>query len=59
MDQATLSGAIIMPPVPGFYARPQTLDDVVNQSVGRTLDLLDLLDIQLPTVKRWTGSGVN
>ncbi|MDA9010301.1 aromatic acid decarboxylase, partial [bacterium] len=40
----------------GFYARPQTLDDVVNQSVGRALDLLD---IQLPTVKRWTGSGVN
>ena len=56
MDQATQSGAIIMPPVPGFYARPQTLDDVVNQSVGRALDLLD---IQLPSVKRWTGSGVD
>jgi 4-hydroxy-3-polyprenylbenzoate decarboxylase len=56
MDQATQSGAIIMPPVPGFYAQPQTLDDVVNQSVGRALDLLD---IQLPTVKRWMGSGVD
>jgi 4-hydroxy-3-polyprenylbenzoate decarboxylase len=56
MDQATQSGAIIMPPVPGFYARPETLDDVINQSVGRALDLLD---IELPNVKRWTGSGVD
>jgi flavin prenyltransferase len=45
-----------MLPVPGFYARPQTLDDVVSQSVGCALDLLD---IRLPTVKRWTGSGVD
>ena len=55
MDQATHSGAIIMPPVPGFYARPKSLDDIINQSVGRALDLLD---IELPDVKRWTGSGV-
>ena len=55
MDQATQSGAIIMPPVPGFYTRPQTLDDVIDQSVGRALSLLD---INVPSVKRWTGSGV-
>ena len=55
MDQATQSGAIIMPPVPGFYTRPQTLDDVIDQSVGRALNLLD---INLPSVKSWTGSGV-
>jgi 4-hydroxy-3-polyprenylbenzoate decarboxylase len=55
MDQATQNGTIIMPPVPGFYSRPQTLDDIVNQSVGRALDLFD---IEVPVVKRWTGSGV-
>jgi 4-hydroxy-3-polyprenylbenzoate decarboxylase len=56
MDQVTQNGAIVMPPVPAFYSRPQTLDDIVNQSVGRALDLFD---IQLPVVKRWTGSGVD
>ena len=55
MDQATQSGAIIMPPVPGLYTRPQTVDDIIDQSVGRALVLLGIL---LPTVKRWTGSGV-
>ena len=44
-----------MPPVPGFYTRPQTLDDVIDQSVGRALNLLD---VNLPSVKSWTGSGV-
>jgi 4-hydroxy-3-polyprenylbenzoate decarboxylase len=56
MDQATQSGAIIMPPLPGFYSRPKTIDDIINQSVGRALDLFD---IQLPLVKRWTGTGVD
>ena len=56
MDQATKNGAIIMPPVPGLYSRPKTIDDMVNQSVGRALGLLD---IQLPVVKRWTGTGVS
>ena len=37
MDQATQSGAIIMPPVPGLYTRPQTVDDIIDQSVGRAL----------------------
>ena len=56
MDQATQAGAIIMPPVPGFYTRPKTLSDIIDQTVGRALDLLD---IHLPAVKRWTGSGVS
>jgi 4-hydroxy-3-polyprenylbenzoate decarboxylase len=51
MEQATRNGAIIMPPVPAFYTRPKTLDDIVNQSVGRALDLFDL---DMPVVKRWT-----
>ena len=35
-------GAVIMPPVPAFYTRPQTIDDIVTQSIGRALDLFDL-----------------
>ena len=50
MDQATRSGAVIMPPVPAFYHRPQTLDDIADQTVARALDLFD---IELPTIKRW------
>jgi 4-hydroxy-3-polyprenylbenzoate decarboxylase len=50
MDQATRNGAIIMPPVPAFYSKPRTIDDIVNQTVGRALDLFD---INLPLVKRW------
>lgn len=54
MAKADRNGAIIMPPVPAFYSRPATLDDVVTQSVGRCLDLFD---IHLPVVKRWTENG--
>ena len=50
MDQATRNGAILMPPVPGFYTKPETLDDIVNQTIGRALDLFDI-DAKL--VKRW------
>ncbi|MCC7164862.1 MAG: UbiX family flavin prenyltransferase [Anaerolineae bacterium] len=47
-------GAVIMPPMPAFYHRPQTLDDIVNQTVNR---VLDLLDIELPhdLFTRWAG----
>lgn len=50
MDQAVKNGAIIMPPVPAFYQRPKTLEDIINQSVGRALDLFD---IDPGIVKRW------
>ncbi len=43
-------GAVIAPPLPAFYAEPQSVDDLVDQSVGRTLDLFD---IETPLVKRW------
>ncbi|MCK5748526.1 MAG: UbiX family flavin prenyltransferase, partial [Oricola sp.] len=43
-------GAIIAPPLPAFYAEPQSVDDLVDQSVGR---VLDLFDIDTPLVKRW------
>jgi 4-hydroxy-3-polyprenylbenzoate decarboxylase len=54
MDQATRNGAIIMPPVPAFYSRPKTVDDLVMQTVGRALDLFD---IDAHIVKRWTESA--
>ena len=47
---ATENGAIIVPPVPAFYHRPKTIDDIVNQTIGRCMDLFDI-DIGL--VKRW------
>lgn len=43
-------GAIIAPPLPAFYADPQSLDDIVDQSVGRVLDLLGL---HAASTKRW------
>lgn len=43
-------GAVIAPPMPAFYARPQNLEDMVDQSVGRALDLFGL---SWAPVKRW------
>lgn len=43
-------GAVIAPPVPAFYARPKTLDEMVDQSLGRVLDLFGL---DAGTVRRW------
>lgn len=45
-------GVVIAPPLPAFYNRPRTLDDVVDHSVGR---LLDLFEIHTPLARRWTG----
>lgn len=55
MDQATRSGAIIMPPVPSFYTRPRSIDDLVSQTVGRALDLFDF---DHPDVHRWKEDAV-
>jgi 4-hydroxy-3-polyprenylbenzoate decarboxylase len=54
LAQAADNGAIIMPPVPAFYARPKTLDDMINHTVGRCLDLFD---IDTSLVARWGGLG--
>jgi 4-hydroxy-3-polyprenylbenzoate decarboxylase len=45
-------GAVVMPPVPAFYTRPKTLDDLVNHTVAR---LLDQFGIESPGLVRWTG----
>ena len=56
MAQATRNGAIIMPPVPAFYALPSSLDDVVSQTVGRALELLD---VAVPGLTRWRGTDAS
>ncbi|HDC4271294.1 TPA: UbiX family flavin prenyltransferase [Enterobacter cloacae] len=55
MTQAAELGAVIMPPVPAFYHRPASLDDVINQTVNR---VLDQFDIHLPEdlFSRWQGA---
>src|SRR5579872_3637570 len=50
MTALTEMGAIILPPVPAFYAEPRTLSDLVDQMVGRALDLLGH---EWPDVRRW------
>src|ERR1700716_814390 len=43
-------GAIIAPPVPAFYAKPQTIEEMIDQNLGR---ILDLFEIDVGTVRRW------
>ena len=45
-------GVAIFPPVPAFYTKPNTLDDMVNHSIAR---ILDLFDIETNLIKRWDG----
>lgn len=52
MLEASSLGAIVAPPMPAMYTRPTTIDDIVDHSVGR---VLDLLDIDTDLVDRWQG----
>ncbi|MGB1541406.1 MAG: UbiX family flavin prenyltransferase, partial [Cycloclasticus sp.] len=54
-NMTTLSemGAIIAPPVPAFYTLPESIDDLINHTVGRILDTLDISNVDY--VKRWQG----
>jgi flavin prenyltransferase len=52
MADVTASGAIVMPPVPAFYTRPVTIEDIVDHTVGRALDALG---IETDHVQRWDG----
>lgn len=47
-------GAIIAPPVPAFYSKPEVVDDIVNHTVGR---VLDMFDVDAGLVKRWGETG--
>jgi len=50
MKLVTLMGGIVLPPLPGFYAKPASVDDIVNHSVGK---VLDLFGIEHDLFKRW------
>jgi flavin prenyltransferase len=50
MTAVTEMGGVVMPPVPAFYLRPNRIDDLVDHSVGRALDLLA---VDLPDLPRW------
>jgi 4-hydroxy-3-polyprenylbenzoate decarboxylase len=52
MAAVTEAGAIVYPPVPAFYAQPKSLEEMVDHTLGR---VLDLFDIDLGTVRRWSG----
>ncbi|MGA8401692.1 MAG: UbiX family flavin prenyltransferase [Stellaceae bacterium] len=54
MTALSETGAIIAPPVPAFYAKPQTIDEMIDHSVGR---LLDLFGLDSGTVRRWSGAA--
>ncbi|MBV8280586.1 MAG: 3-octaprenyl-4-hydroxybenzoate carboxy-lyase, partial [Candidatus Eremiobacteraeota bacterium] len=47
-------GAVIAPPIAGFYHRPKTVDDIVNHAVGKALDALGAPN---DLFKRWSGAG--
>jgi len=51
--EAAQMGAIITPPMPAFYNNPQSIDDIINHSIGR---ILDLFDIDTDFLKRWQGN---
>jgi len=53
MTSVTEMGAIVCPPVPAFYNQPKSLDDVVNHTVGRVLDLFGIKHTHL--LERWDG----
>jgi 4-hydroxy-3-polyprenylbenzoate decarboxylase len=46
-------GAILCPPAPAFYTQPKTLDDIIDHSVARIMDLFDMDDVN---TERWQGN---
>jgi len=54
MAELAEMGAQIAPPIPAFYHRPKTIEDLVNHSIGRALDIFDM---DLPWMKRWSSPG--
>jgi polyprenyl P-hydroxybenzoate/phenylacrylic acid decarboxylase-like protein len=53
METVTLAGGIILPPMPAFYHRPRTIEDLLNQTVGK---VLDQFGIEHRLFERWSGN---
>ena len=51
----TEMGAIVAPPVPAFYAKPKSLDEMIDHTIGR---VFDLFEIETNTVRRWKDDKV-
>jgi 4-hydroxy-3-polyprenylbenzoate decarboxylase len=54
MTQVTEMGAVVMPPMPAFYHRPRNLQEIIDQTVNRVLDLLEI-ELDKDLFKRWQG----
>ena len=54
MVQVSEMGAILLPPMPAFYHRPKTVDDIINQTVNRVLDVLKI-ELEHDLFDRWKG----
>jgi 4-hydroxy-3-polyprenylbenzoate decarboxylase len=57
MTQATEIGAIIAPPMPAFYLKPRSLDDIIEQIACRAINLLDLPGLRAPAQAWSEGHG--
>ena len=53
MERLTEMGAVILPPVPAFYTQPRTIEDIVDYTVGK---MLDVFDIEHNLFQRWSGN---
>lgn len=54
MTRVAEMGAIVMPPVPAFYHRPRSIEEIIDQTVNRMLDALDV-ELESDLFERWTG----
>jgi polyprenyl P-hydroxybenzoate/phenylacrylic acid decarboxylase-like protein len=52
MTAVTEAGAVVLPPVPGFYTRPSTIDQLVDHTITK---ILDQFDIEAHLISRWEG----
>jgi 4-hydroxy-3-polyprenylbenzoate decarboxylase len=52
MEKLAEMGAVILPPVPAFYHKPQTIQDIVDHTIGK---ILDILGIEHSLFHRWSG----
>ncbi|MCK5682272.1 UbiX family flavin prenyltransferase [bacterium] len=55
MAQVTRHGAVVLPPMPAFYHKPETIDDIINQTVGK---VLDSFAVTHNLFKRWQGEEI-